>query len=690
MASSMKRFGNGEIFIPQDFVRSILGWDGRLEQLYNNNEWLAQVDKETSDSQFSILRHAFLTDGHNFISILTEYLNTIKWQEYVVHICTQRITHVPVLMHLIYEASVQSRGADVQGSVGNEPANPVFDFEISNLCDSTLLRKGCIEAIRNRYCESTRPVNGSLAFYIKRSSLMDRLNGAWGENKFDEVTSLIQLHEAVTKERDHFTGLKFETSTYPEVLIADIDVDIKRLDRTHANDMTFGYVDAMNAIEPYFLSQSRRWKTIGKNLYDLGFRVGADMTRWPMNPQQWTIVKALKTVISNEGPGINVMLARLENYQVQLQKQQQVITALQFRHLLEHLPTGVRDRWLAGPSTKSDQVIKASNWDRMKEVEKWQEFWSESVRQIFRVYKENGQAAWEGMEGHEPSPFAHLLKPYLGQALKKSNEHDAVTFLTSETDVGERAKRLYNTLSQIIHQYADSKFQVNRLNFSPLDAHILAALIPKNTNQKHNGQRATRGEPWIPFDEKTEVAAWKTEFRRYVWEKPAEAIQNASETSDKGPLDRVEDMWKCLRSKSPFSGIFPKDLAVSSATFNAEACTAAIAAKFLLTKKHINSCNMIHNAVLAAFFDAIGRMTLIAAGRIVTSDRVGLSVESSFLAHPGDQVEVTGTMMRDEQDQCFSVTIRIKSSDDTEVASGYFKARGVRETNESEAYDGMI
>ncbi|CAF3493409.1 unnamed protein product [Fusarium graminearum] len=690
MASNMNRFQDAEMFIPHDFVRSILGWDGRLKQLYDNNQWLAQVDKETSDSEFSILRHAFLTDGHNFISILTEFLNTVKWQEYFVHICTQRITHVPVLMHLIYEASFESRSADVQGSVGNEPANPVFNFEISNLSDSKLLRKGCIEAIRNRYCESRRPVGDSLAFYIVRSSLKDRMNGAWGEHKFDEVNSLTQLHEAVTKERDHFAGLTFETSTKPEVLIADIDADIRRLDRTHANDMSFGYVDAMNAIEPYFLSQSRRWKTIGKNLYDLGFRVGADMTRWPMSPQQWTIVKALKAVISNEGPGINVMLARLENYQIQIQKQQQVITALQFRHLLEHLPIGVRDRWLAGPSTKSDQVIKASNWDRMKEVEKWQEFWSESVRQIFRVYKENGQAAWEGIEGHEPSPFAHLLKPYLGQALKKSNEHDAVTFLAGETDVGERAKRLYNTLSQIIHQYSDSKFQVNRLNFSPLDAHILAALIPKNTNQKNNGQRATKGEPWIPFDEKTEVAAWKKEFRRYIWEKPAEAIQNTSETSGKGPLDRVEDMWKHLRSKSPFSVIFPKDLALSSATFDAEACTAAIAAKFLLTKKHINSCNMIHNAVLAAFFDAIGRMTLIAAGRRVTSDRVGLSVESSFLAHPGDQVEVTGTLMRDEQDQSFLVTIHINSVDDTEVASGYFKAWGVRETNASEAYDGMI
>lgn len=33
-----------------------------------------------------------------------------------------------------------------------------------------------------------------------RSSLKDRMNGAWGEHKFDEVNSLTQLHEAVTKE----------------------------------------------------------------------------------------------------------------------------------------------------------------------------------------------------------------------------------------------------------------------------------------------------------------------------------------------------------------------------------------------------------------------------------------------------------------------------------------------------------
>ncbi|KAG8672122.1 hypothetical protein FPOAC2_05489 [Fusarium poae] len=689
MASSKDRSKDDEICIPHDFVRSVQGWDDRFKQLQDNNEWLAQIDQRLSDSELSILRHAFLTDGHNFISFLTEYLNAVKWQEFIVYVCTQRINHVPVLMHLIYEASLRSRGTDIQTSVGTEPTNPVFNHKIGNLKDSKLLHQGCIEAIRNRYCESSNPVDESVAFYIRRSYLTGQLNGASGENIVDEIDSLKQLHRIVAQERDHFAGLTIETSTEADALITELEDDMNQVDRTHVDNMTFGYTDTVATDEPTFLSYSRRWNTIGKNLCDLGLRVGADVPRWPTQPKQWTIITALKAVINNEGPGINVMLARLEKYQVQIQKQQQVITALQFRHLLEHLPAGIRDRWLAGASSKSDEVSQASQWDRMKEVEKWREFWSESVRQIFKVYKEKGSDAWEGSEGHEPSPFANLLKYYLGKAFKKNSEQEAVRFLADETDIGERANKLYNTLSQIIHQYSDSSFEVNRLNFSPLDAHILTALVPKNARHGGRNQTPIKDESWAPLDEKAEIVAWKKEFRRYIWEKPADT-QITTNTSDKELLDRLEGMWKCLLSKPPFSALFPKDLNILSAISDADAGTATVTATFLLAKKHINSCNMIHNAVLSAFFDAIGRMSLMAAGRGVTSDRVSLSVESSFLAHPGDEVQVTGTLMRDEQEQTFSTTIHMKTASDTDVASGYFKAYGVRETNGSEAYDSMI
>ncbi|KAI1072005.1 hypothetical protein LB507_005136 [Fusarium sp. FIESC RH6] len=353
---------------------------------------------------------------------------------------------------------------------------------------------------------------------------------------------------------------------------------------------------------------------------------------------------ALKAVINNEGPAVNIMLSRLEKYQIQIQKQQQVITALQFRHLMEHLPVGVRDRWLA--ASKSDEVGDASRWDRMKEVEKWNEFWIESVKQIFRSYMKNGAEAWGGSKGHEPSPFAHLLKHHLialGFLLAGSN---TIHLLAHETDVGERVKRLYSTLSQIIHHYSDANFEVNKLNFSPLEARILTALIPKNIKKKVSDDEDER----VPMDEKNEIIAWKEEFRRYIWENPTPAVttQNQAKPSKRSILDNVKGLGFFLRSKFPTAELLRKDLCITQATFDDAKLASTITAKFSLAKKHINSCDMIHNTVLAAVFDAIGRMSLLAAGRCVANGRLGLTIESSFVATAGDHIHVTGLMALDE------------------------------------------
>ena len=139
-----------------------------------------------------------------------------------------------------------------------------------------------------------------------------------------------------------------ETST--EVLISEVGDMIGRIACTHPEDMTFGQNVPSHPGEPRYLSFAKRWVTIGENLCRLGLGVGADVRRSITQPRPTTVVMALKAVINNEGPAVNIMLSRLEKYQIQIQKQQQVITALQFRHLMEHLPIGVRDRWLAAKS----------------------------------------------------------------------------------------------------------------------------------------------------------------------------------------------------------------------------------------------------------------------------------------------------------------------------------------------------
>ncbi|CAG7563462.1 unnamed protein product [Fusarium equiseti] len=559
-----------EICIPRDFINSIQNWDDRFKQLQDGNEWLEGIDKDLSDSDLVILRNAFLTDGHKFMSTVIEFLNAVKWQEFVAHICTHSVAHMPVLMHLLYRV----------------------------LRTSSTMR---------------------------RSVLKDRVEGNWDGGQFAEIGHLCQLHETVKK--DILTTVPNKTN---------------------------------------FMYLSKRWATIGKNICRLGLRVGADVPRQlsERNTPRYFIVQDLKAVINNEGPAVNVMLTRLEKYQVQIQKQQQVITALQFRHLMEHLPLGVRDQCLAAASSKSDQVKKASHWDRMKEVEKWNEF----------------------------CPFADLLKYHLSRTDEKGDDHEAVDFLANQTDVGERVKKLYNTLSQIIHQYSDANFEVHKLNLSPIDAQILAALVPKKAEGAKRKVPHGEDENWDPVDEKSDIVTWKEEFRRYVWENvtPAASTPAQAKSSNKDTIDRVKELYNFLSTKFPPAELLPKNLSISTATFDEADFTSSITAEFTLAKKHINSCGMIYNAVLAAVFDAIGRMALLAAGRCVANGRVGLAVESSFVATAGDQIHVTGLMIRDEQDQILSTTVYMKTADDTMVASGCFKAGEVRVTEEGDGYDNMI
>jgi hypothetical protein len=141
-----------EIYIPRDFINSIQNWDDRFKQLQDGNEWLEGIDKDLTDADLVILRDAFLTDGHKFMITLIEFLNAVKWQEFVAHICTHSVAHMPVLMHLLYRGLCDSLRDDV-----TEPASQPFAEAFKGFKGSGLLDRSCIEAIRNRYCNSASP-----------------------------------------------------------------------------------------------------------------------------------------------------------------------------------------------------------------------------------------------------------------------------------------------------------------------------------------------------------------------------------------------------------------------------------------------------------------------------------------------------------------------------------------------------
>lgn len=85
LLTRLRRFtadtADDDIYVPRNFIESVQN-NTKFEQLKDDNEWLQRIDKELSDSDLSILRHAFLMDGHNFMNTLSQFLHTVKWQEF--------------------------------------------------------------------------------------------------------------------------------------------------------------------------------------------------------------------------------------------------------------------------------------------------------------------------------------------------------------------------------------------------------------------------------------------------------------------------------------------------------------------------------------------------------------------------------------------------------------------------------
>lgn len=139
---------NGMILVPHEFIDSVQNWDDKFGRLLDGNEWLESIDKDLSDSDLSVLRHAFLADGHGFMNTLSQYLKAVMWQEFVAYTCTQAVQNVPVLMQILWAGQYDLLDRD------DAPESPskAFKYALDNLKGSQVLGSVCIEAIRRRYC----------------------------------------------------------------------------------------------------------------------------------------------------------------------------------------------------------------------------------------------------------------------------------------------------------------------------------------------------------------------------------------------------------------------------------------------------------------------------------------------------------------------------------------------------------
>ncbi|KAI9662748.1 MAG: hypothetical protein M1829_006143 [Trizodia sp. TS-e1964] len=203
--------------------------------------------------------------------------------------------------------------------------------------------------------------------------------------------------------------------------VAQIKKWINEIDHTQVEQMRFGWSVAGESSEQLF--DSIQWPRIGKNLRTPGLRTGANVPRFEGDFKPITLVTALREVVSNEGVAVNIMLGRIENHTATIQMQKQVITALQFRHFLEHLLILPRERRITTAGGGENGEKEAKKWDESTTSEKWRVSWRESVKQVYQDYKMSKSTQSKAPEQKSNErPFAKLLNANLETLFVKKDE----------------------------------------------------------------------------------------------------------------------------------------------------------------------------------------------------------------------------------------------------------------------------
>ncbi|KAK4448143.1 hypothetical protein QBC34DRAFT_381684 [Podospora aff. communis PSN243] len=260
----------------------------------------------------------------------------------------------------------------------------------------------------------------------------------------------------------------------------------REVNKRSADEISLSVCDAYEENPPVQWA-SPLWLQIGRNLSSLGELLGVTAERWQFaDVGSPGIIKAFGERAKKQQVDL-IQKQMLEQANI-IQRQEQVITALRFRHMLENLP---------GPDIKGGFAGK-----------RWTAFWGRAV-----------QAAWETRKSPAADdPVGKLLRDEFAKIDQKKLKEEAKLQQVSELPIAKRAGDLYSVLSRLIHEYQDGKFVVNRLTYSPDDVDILNALVPSHVED---------GE-----------VIWSEERKRYERKRETD---NGGDKGENGISSRLED-----------------------------------------------------------------------------------------------------------------------------------------------------
>ncbi|KAL9609957.1 MAG: hypothetical protein Q9167_005309 [Letrouitia subvulpina] len=479
--------------IQPEFCNFIVGlartFDGkRLAALRQKNKWLDDFEprfkQERANINFESSQEAFRNDGNAFLRALEEFAD-LYYKE-VVSTSLSR-TYLSFFMPLIAEISDHLR------------LLPEFEEDMEDLFnfDKDLIKKHheAISACKTR--PQIEDWDGTELRHWKRSLELIESRPFWLKEKIDVFARKwknsrldIEIILKQSRVRDFFK------------IVGDAC-----LMKDQQSDLT--YTEDCRYIDDHGVW----WYVFQKNLRNFVGLVGSKKGSLNVDKN----LQILQDINESRMRYVATMQQTIQQLNKTVSEQQQVITALKFRYLLENLP---------GPAYAADDKLG----------ERWKKFWGDIATYYRKRNEDAKQAVIQdsgAVEGEEALDSTNFKDNHTSVAPALDRLFEG----RRESKYGSKGRDLYSDLSEIIHRYKGNTYEIPELLFDPITSDILRALTP---NQKENGNVEWSKEPLRYSQYADSVAKRKEEEKKKAEE--AEAADPMAQEKKKQKDDAMQSL----------------------------------------------------------------------------------------------------------------------------------------------------
>ncbi|KID84447.1 hypothetical protein MGU_08265 [Metarhizium guizhouense ARSEF 977] len=385
-----------------------------LQRLVEEHPFLDELTAASSSERGSEMKHLkgalteFLTNGNVFLKAVERLLLAHRYQNLAAYMATDSTLGSHFLRLLDAALKKYKRKKSLEDS--GDQRYPAVDFgSILNQVQGLQLDQDLLHEIQD--------------VVVKRSEMRTPASRiTWSAI----VHSHGPIHFKDSEVQHMLKTIEPKTPRISEQLFKRLVGKKNEIHRDVIESMTGGFVFVDHG---YF----RVWNQIGENLRQLCYLTGANIA-YSTTDTPW-IIPALRAAVDSRTGALAITQGIIQQQSIEIHNQQQVITSLVFRSLMEQIPP--------------------VGMDKKSATSRWQGFWDKAVK----------VAEAKDDERNPEHPLRGILTPQLKN----------------------RGREMYGTLSFGIHNYRDCAFLVDSTTFTALDSKILKALTPAGTSINEDG-----------------------------------------------------------------------------------------------------------------------------------------------------------------------------------------------------------